>query len=715
LTQRVTTMKTLSLRFKLLAASIALLVLMALVLSLNVNITLGSAGHYISERTHDDMEQAVFDRLASQAKGVSSEVGDYINAAYRIPLGVATSLADNAQKTEGRLSRAQVSDLLQALLKSNKDVSSTYAQFEPNGYDGRDAEFQTSDKNFNALNTGSLEVYWVRDRKNNITQFRIENSADKYNSKLNEFGIRESEWFLCGRDTKQPCTMEPYLYEIEPGYSELMTSLTVPVVVNGEFRAITGTDVNLPIFQTLTENISKKLYDGAAKVTIVSQMGLIVASSHYQANVGRPLKEALPKQAEGYLALNSHDKRLDQDDLLVVSEPINITASHTQWGIIIELPKAIALKNADALADQLRSTITRITNQQVMIAILITLIAAGLLTLIIRSIVHPLDELTTRVNQLASQDGDLTQKIELDTHAELINLSHGFNLFNEKLRDMINALKSVSQSVRTSSSDSNGIIQKSHNKTTQQQTEISSVVAATNEMSATASEVANLANDSAQSAMDAQAKIDQTQKALASAVTSVQSLSEDMHGASDAISMVANRSNDIHQILDVIRAIAEQTNLLALNAAIEAARAGEQGRGFAVVADEVRSLASKTQSSTDEINTMIQSLQSEVNKAVGIIQASNTKAESSMSETRAAYDQLGEVVGRISNITDNVGQVATAAEEQSQVAEEINKNLTLIGDAAQDLARLADESQHSNQNLINQIDFLDQQLSQLRT
>lgn len=149
------TMKTLSLRFKLLAASIALLVLMALVLTLNVNITLGNAGHYISERTHADLEQAVFDRLASQAKGVSSEVGDYINAAYRIPLGVATSLADNAQKIEGRLSRAQVSELLQALLKSNKDVSSTYAQFEPNGYDGRDAEFQTSDKNFNALNTGA--------------------------------------------------------------------------------------------------------------------------------------------------------------------------------------------------------------------------------------------------------------------------------------------------------------------------------------------------------------------------------------------------------------------------------------------------------------------------------------------------------------------------------------------------------------------------------
>ena len=234
-------------------------------------------------------------------------------------------------------------------------------------------------------------------------------------------------------------------------------------------------------------------------------------------------------------------------------------------------------------------------------------------------------------------------------------------------------------------------------------------------MSATSHEVARLAQSSADGAKQAQDIINRSQTALSAAVDGVRDLSNDMANASESISQVAARSEDITRIIDVIKAIAEQTNLLALNAAIEAARAGEQGRGFAVVADEVRSLASKTQNSTDEINTMIQSLQQEVSKAVTIIDNSSTKAEESVEQTHQAFTALGEVVATTNNINDNADQVAAAAEEQSQVAEEINKNLTLIGDAADTLAQLSEQSQQSNQHLIKQVDSLDQQLGKLRT
>lgn len=161
--------------------------------------------------------------------------------------------------------------------------------------------------------------------------------------------------------------------------------------------------------------------------------------------------------------------------------------------------------------------------------------------------------------------------------------------------------------------------------------------------------------------------------------------------------------------------IADQTNLLALNAAIEAARAGAHGRGFAVVADEVRMLASKTQASTGEISQMITTLQADVKQAVNIIQQGREQASSSMAQTRHAHEALQQVVEAVVEISDNIRQVATAAEEQSAVSEEITRNLTVIGDAASQLNGLATQANSSSHKVTSEIDKLDSQLSALRT
>ncbi|MGK0446066.1 MAG: methyl-accepting chemotaxis protein [Bermanella sp.] len=227
--------------------------------------------------------------------------------------------------------------------------------------------------------------------------------------------------------------------------------------------------------------------------------------------------------------------------------------------------------------------------------------------------------------------------------------------------------------------------------------------------------MSQVAVEVADSAKNARETVLSSQKSLSGSVNTVQELTDDMQQASQSISEVASRTEDINRILDVIRAIAEQTNLLALNAAIEAARAGEQGRGFAVVADEVRSLASKTQTSTEEINQMIQSLQGGVKQAVTVIESGTSKAKGAMEETRLSYDSLASVVGDISAIADNIGQVATAAEEQSAVSEEVSRNLTIIGDAARALANLAGESNQSSADLEAEMSKLDHHLASLKT
>ncbi|MFT4765823.1 MAG: methyl-accepting chemotaxis protein [Oleispira sp.] len=708
-------MKSSSLRIKLMAASLIMLLAMALVLSINVNRALNNSGVILSERTQADLKAAVYDQLKAESTGYGNKVASYINSAYQVPIAMKSIIEASINSAQNPLSRSQISLLIQAQLAANTNISSMYTQFEANGYDNNDLAYQDSSADYNALNTGSLEVYWVRDRQKKLVQFRIENSQEKYATTLNEFGTREAEWYLCAKDNKKPCAMEPYMYEIEEGYSELMTSLTAPILINNQFQGVVGVDVNLPNFQTLTEELSQSLFSGAAKVTLLSETGLIVGSSHYFEKTARPFKEALPKYADVYRQLTDENNILETEANFVINKSIDIVASGNQWHFIIELPKKIALARASALVSELEDSFTSINTQQIVLALIVTLIATFIMTLIIKSIVQPLYELRNRIDNLASADGDLTQQLKLNTHAELIALSGGFNLFLQKLRDMINELKNVSHEVRDSSATSEQISRDTNQQTSQQQLEISSVVTATNEMSATSHEVARLAQSTADGAKKSQDIIKKSQAALSIAVDGVRNLANDMGDASQSISQVAARSEDITRIIDVIKAIAEQTNLLALNAAIEAARAGEQGRGFAVVADEVRSLASKTQNSTDEINSMIQSLQLEVSKAVTIIDNSTTKAEESVEQTHQAFTSLSEVVETTDTINDNADQVAAAAEEQSQVAEEINKNLTIIGDAADTLAQLSEQSQQSNQHLIIQVDSLDKQLGKLHT
>ena len=363
------------------------------------------------------------------------------------------------------------------------------------------------------------------------------------------------------------------------------------------------------------------------------------------------------------------------------------------------------------LKDEVAATAT----DQTVVGIVVVVLATLVLIVLVRSVTRPLNEIRDRMQNLASAEGDLTRELDIDTHAELIDLAGGFNTFLGRLRGMINDLKDVNSQVREQARGVGAIALETDEQTSRQHQDIDSVVTAMNEMSAAAGEVAGFAGDAAENARMAQDGIRFTQDTLQSAVSGVNAVSTDMGQASTAIGHVASRSEDINRILDVIRGIAEQTNLLALNAAIEAARAGEQGRGFAVVADEVRTLAQRTRQSTDEISEMIDGLKVDVNGAVSVIENGVERASSAVDGTQEAAHSLATVVERIGTIVEHVTQVATAAEEQSSVSEEINRNLTHIGDAANDLRELASRVKGSGSTLDEQVQVLERELGRLKT
>lgn len=708
--------RSLPLKNKLLGAIIAAFVVLVVILNTNLSMNLDQMKEELVGQTRETMEQELLGRLESEGRQIGYQVSGFINGAFRVALGVAKSLENSSMDQASQYSREQVNKLIQSTLSTHKDISSMYAQFEANGFDGRDSEFVGTSDPHSVESSGGLEIYWIRTPEGSTQQERVEDSAEKNSGTVGEFGIREAEWYLCSKDSKKPCAMEPYLYEISEGYTELMTSLVVPVVVNGQFRGVVGTDVNLPIFQKIIDEKAKLLYGGKSSITLLSERGWVAASSKYKDKLTRPLSESRDTFDGKLLDLYKQESTtLLHDGTYYVAAKIPIKASGNTWSILIELPEEVVLASTNQLINTIDGNIVAIVSSAIVIALVVTLIVIAIVVLIINSIVRPIKELDEMVQNLASADGDLTQDIRLNTHAELISLSNGFNKFIVKLRDMVQQLKIVGDAAKLTAVQGKQINQKSLEATNDQQREIDSVVTATNEMSATASEVSQVAVEVADSAKNARETVLSSQKSLSGSVNTVQELTDDMQQASQSISEVASRTEDINRILDVIRAIAEQTNLLALNAAIEAARAGEQGRGFAVVADEVRSLASKTQTSTEEINQMIQSLQGGVKQAVTVIESGTSKAKGAMEETRLSYDSLASVVGDISAIADNIGQVATAAEEQSAVSEEVSRNLTIIGDAARALANLAGESNQSSADLEAEMSKLDHHLASLKT
>lgn len=274
-------------------------------------------------------------------------------------------------------------------------------------------------------------------------------------------------------------------------------------------------------------------------------------------------------------------------------------------------------------------------------------------------------ELTTNLRESDSPSGSIMAAM-LQMASQLKSIVSGIQATSDQLKDTSRQLAASSE--------------KSIRELRVQKEETEQVATAMNEMTATVSEVARNAQFASEATKAVDHRVDEGEKLVDNSVKSVLDLHHELEGTAAVISQLSLESKEIGKVLDVIRGIAEQTNLLALNAAIEAARAGEQGRGFAVVADEVRTLASRTHMSTEEIRTMIERLQTGVANAVTTMEKSRIEAQHTVSYTKETETILGVIKNSVSQVNDLNLQIATAAEEQSQVAEEINRNVIRINE-----------------------------------
>lgn len=317
----------------------------------------------------------------------------------------------------------------------------------------------------------------------------------------------------------------------------------------------------------------------------------------------------------------------------------------------------------------------------VIVLIVLAVAVAIVIALVIsRSINAPLEQAVDSARQIA--DGDLTQRIDKDGDDELTRLAEALQQMQQKLRDAIGHIASSASQLASAAEELNAVtdesaraIQQQNDEVQQAATAITEMSSAVDEVAATAMQTSDASAQSANLAKDGSQKVTQTRAVIGKMNTEVQQ-------SVTVINVLAEKVSSINQVLEVIRSVAEQTNLLALNAAIEAARAGDAGRGFAVVADEVRSLAHRTQTSTGEIEQMIQQVQGSVREAVGAMGLISQNAGDAQNVAEEAAAALSRIAENITSISDQNHVIASAAEEQSKVAREIDRNIITISDLA---------------------------------
>ncbi|QIB03757.1 methyl-accepting chemotaxis protein [Pseudomonas fluorescens] len=641
------------------------------------------------------LEAAARERMKKEAEVQALMLKGYLMSSYQEGLVFSRQVLQQRRQAQTlRLSaqtlRENLYHQVKQTLEANPQLLSLYVVFESNAIDASDDHFINRGE-LGSNETGRFAPYWVQRAGKMSVQVASEALISDTTPMLD--GSPFNTWFNCPKKNLKPCLLNPYFDE-SSGQRMLITTLAFPVIDDGKILAVVGMDISLDNLQQLAAAGSQDLYHGLGSVSIVSSAGLLAAHSSDASLLGQNLARAYPDDANALLEsqrLGIAREQQAQDNLRLVAPMVPIPNSEP-WALLLDVPMSSLLAPALSLQQDLDSRNEKRALLELSLGVAAATIGLILVWLTALGVTRPISRVAALLKDIAVGEGDLTRRLVYTRQDELGELVGWFNRFLDKLQPVISEVKRSVQETRNTADQSTIIANQTSLGMQQQYKEVDQVATASQEMTASAHEVAHSAAQAADAAQGADLATLEGLDVISNTTTAIEHLANEMSVSMEEIRDLTSRSDQISSVLDVIRAIAEQTNLLALNAAIEAARAGDAGRGFAVVADEVRNLARRTQSSVQEVRLVIEGLQKRTKDVVSSMDSSYSKAQISVGQVALAVVALRRIGDAVSIITNMNLQIASAAEEQSAVVEEINRNVATIRDVTESLSTRAQES-----------------------
>ncbi|BCS48870.1 methyl-accepting chemotaxis protein [Aeromonas jandaei] len=658
----------------------------------------------VRQATMHEAQQSAENWMKAMGAEQAAKVTSYLDEAYFRATLLAENVlfqrknaADNFVHSEAL--RGAINQQLHDAAASSTNLLGVYAVFEPDQLDGEDSNYQGS-SDIGSNDKGRFSTYWAYDNGKLVPE--VQNEDVLADETPTASGGVENEWYRCSIRTKALCLLEPYLDDVGDK-KVLITSVSTPLLENGNLLGMVGVDISLTALQNLVSTMDKELYDGKGRILLVSHEGRVAGADQFDVTLGRALDQkyqGLAADLKGWLNQGQELSRWSSDgSILQTFVPVTMRGTDRKWGIYIELPRAVVLASAQQLQEDLASESSRSVATQLGIGALISLLALSFIWLMARQIVAPIRAVVARLKDIATGEGDLTQRIEIHRQDEIGELAKWFNSFLNKLQSTISQVIATVEGTRTSAEQAAHVAERTSSGMQTQYQEVDLVATAFEELSATALQVSGNASSAVAAANETDAAAQEGKYVVADTQEAMRKLMAIINNALPVVERLSANSDNINDILTVIQGIAEQTNLLALNAAIEAARAGEQGRGFAVVADEVRNLAGRTQNAIVEIQKLISELQSGTGAVVKAIHDGHGQADQTLGKVDLSVRVLEQIIQSVSTIHQMNEQIARAAQEQSRVADEINRNVSNIRDVSHTIRAEAATSAENGREL----------------